>query len=285
MIGELAHRALLLELRCFPKPGLVSHIDSGSHQDMDAACFEASAAAIRPFLSALACAGHEGADMPALRVIGMAAERAMMAATGGVNTHRGAIFGLGLLCAAAGVATERGPAHLGDVVAARWGDAIRGGPVPPRSHGTTALRRYGIGGAREQAAKGFPLLYAHGLPAWREGCRLGGGDDEAARLHCFFALMAVLPDTTLLHRGGMEGLLFAQGQARRFLDAGGVGRPGWRQDARAMHRLFVERSLSGGGCADMLAMTLFVAMVEDLPRGAASIAATDMMIDTVGSGG
>ncbi len=103
-VADMAAAALLAELETWPKPGLVSHVDAGSHADMEADTFRASTAAIRPFLAELAAAGASGAGMAELRGIGLAAERAMLAATGGVNTHRGAIFGLGLLCAAAGAA-------------------------------------------------------------------------------------------------------------------------------------------------------------------------------------
>ena len=94
LIADQAVLALLRELQAWPKPGLVSHVDSGSHQDMDAAMMTASAHVLRPFFAELANAGQDGADMAGLRAIGLRAEAAMLAATGGVNTHRGAIFGL-----------------------------------------------------------------------------------------------------------------------------------------------------------------------------------------------
>ena len=263
LIGARAERAMLLELFTHPKPGLVSHCDRGSHADMDAAMFRASAAAIRPFMSALAAAGAQAAPMDALRRIGLAAEAAMMQATGGINTHRGAIFGLGLLCAAAGrhAAAPR-CATLGETVAAIWGREIGATPAAPDSHGSAALRRHGGGGAREEAAAGFPTIYRVGLPALRDGTR------EAARIQCLFALLATVHDTTLLHRGGAEGLAFAQTAAARFLERGGIRRPGWRADALALHRAFVARNLSAGGSADLLAMTLFVALTPACARAA-----------------
>jgi len=101
-IGDSAARCLVMELETWPKPGLVSDIDSGSHDDMDAGTFRRSAAAIKPYFQDLADAAAQGCGMGRLRIIGLEAEGAMFAATSGVNTHRGAIFGLGLLCAAAG---------------------------------------------------------------------------------------------------------------------------------------------------------------------------------------
>ncbi|WP_179092486.1 triphosphoribosyl-dephospho-CoA synthase, partial [Burkholderia pseudomallei] len=157
-IAANAVRCLRVEIDTWPKPGLVSHVDAGSHDDMTADTFYRSAAALAPFFAELADAGARDAGVPPLREIarraerreiGLRAERAMLAATGGVNTHRGAIFGLGLLCAAAGLRgsrerrAQRGQAAgatLGDLVAARWGDEIAGGPRAADSHGARPAR-------------------------------------------------------------------------------------------------------------------------------------------------
>jgi len=259
-IAAAARAAMLAELETWPKPGLVSHVDQGSHTDMDAGSFRASAAAIAPFMAALARAGAAGAEMPELRTIGLSAERAMLAATGGVNTHRGAIFGLGLLCAAAGGLwpSVRQPAALGQMVRQRWGGAILRSPLPDHSHGAEAWRRFGAGGARAQAAAGFPHATEVGLPALRLARRWRPDDVQAARVQVFFALLAEMEDTNLLHRGGAEGLGFAQDAAAGFLRRGGVARADWRVHAAAVHRAFVRRRLSPGGCADLLAITLFL---------------------------
>jgi triphosphoribosyl-dephospho-CoA synthase len=261
-LGRLAEACLRQECQTWPKPGLVSHVDTGSHADMDAALLIRSAAALRPAFTAMAEAGAAGADMPTLRRIGIAAENWMMAATGGVNTHRGAIFALGLLCAAAGRLGSHSPGSLGWVVRERWGEAILETPPQPSSHGTTAWARYGAGGARMEAASGFASAYAVGLPALRAGRRLRPHEAEAARVQCFFALLATTEDTNLLHRGGVAGLAFAQAAAARFLTAGGIAATGWRQRAAETHRHFVARRLSPGGCADLLAVCLFIDAVE-----------------------
>ena len=264
-LARQAHLALLLELRTWPKPGLVSHRDSGAHHDMDAALFRRSAKAIAPFFSDLAAAGADHVEMGRLREIGLEAEFAMMAATGNVNTHRGAIFGLGLLVAAAGRAAAGSVASgesLGDTVRRCWGHSILQGPTPLRSHGSAARRRYGAGGARNQAALGFPAVYGVGLPSLAVGRALSGGDEHAARVHACFALIAALDDTNLLHRGGAEGLAFAQASTRDFIESGGVGAPDWRIQAARIHTGFVQRGLSPGGSADLLAMSLFVERSE-----------------------
>jgi triphosphoribosyl-dephospho-CoA synthase len=269
-VAAIAEHSLLLEVSTFPKPGLVSDIDNGSHTDMDAAMFRRSAAAIRPFFRELVVAGVCNAEMATLRRIGLRAERAMLEATRGVNTHRGAIFGVGLLCAAAGLrARGRGYVNmpLGRLVAARWGRDMVGGPRLPDSHGEMASRRYGAGGARQEAARGFPSVYEVGLPALQAALRATGEDAVAARVQACFALIAILEDTNLLHRGGAEGLRYAQQLAQRFLDAGGVRQSHWQARAEAVHHAFVERRLSPGGAADVLAMSLFAADLEPAEEG------------------
>jgi triphosphoribosyl-dephospho-CoA synthase len=260
-VAASAVSCLMLELETWPKPGLVSHVDSGSHQDMDADTFHASATALEPYFWRLADAGTRGWGMRQLRIIGLEAEAAMLAATSGINTHRGAIFGLGLLCAAAGaVASGRiNPAlSLGAAVSRLWGNSILNGPLVLHSNGASVLRRFGAGGARIEAAFGFPSIYDVGLPALRTAAGNAPGDAEAARVEACFALIATLEDTNLLHRGGLRGLRFARRAARSFLDDGGVGGPDWRERARTVHESFVARRLSPGGSADLLAMTLFV---------------------------
>ena len=269
LIADRAVLALLRELAAWPKPGLVSHVDSGSHTDMDAAMMQSSVEALRPFFSELAVAGRDGADMGRLRTIGLRAEAAMLAATGGVNTHRGAIFGLGLLCAAAGAVAETSsegaavaPVRLGQVVVRRWAADIQRGPIPLFSHGVAALRRYGAGGARAEAAGGFRSVYEVGWPALRQGRSLRPDDAEAPPVQACFALIAAVHDTNLLHRGGAEGMGYAIQAADSFLWEGGVGAPDWRARAAGVHAAFVARRLSPGGCADLLAMTLFVDALE-----------------------
>ena len=263
-VAALARAALLDELATWPKPGLVSLVDTGSHRDMDAGTLTRSADAIHPFFADLARAGEEQAGMTELQSIGLAAEAAMMRATGGVNAHRGAIFSLGLICAAEGARRyASGPAETRfRAVRALWGEAILHGPLSTRSHGAIAARRCGGGGARAEAARGFPTVCAVGLPALREGRRLRPADAEAARVHCFFALLAAVDDTNLLHRGGGAGLAVAKASASTLLAAGGVGARSWRAQAERVHHAFVARDLSPGGSADLLAATLLLDALE-----------------------
>lgn len=260
-IGRSARECLHLELETYPKPGLVSPVDSGAHRDMDIGLMRRSADALEPYFAELAAAGAAGADMARLQEIGIVAEVAMLHATGGVNAHRGAIFGLGLLAAAAGAGCPAAET-LGARVARLWGPAILARPISQLSHGGRASRRYGVGGARLEAATGFPALYGVALPALAEGEGLSRGAREPARVHALFRLIAVLDDTNLLHRGGVAGLAFARAQAAAFLVSGGVAQADWLDRARTVHRRFVARNLSPGAAADLLAMALFVRTLE-----------------------
>ncbi|WP_395849897.1 triphosphoribosyl-dephospho-CoA synthase MdcB [Cystobacter fuscus] len=263
-IGRDAIRALYAELALHPKPGLVSPLDSGSHGDMDMGTFMRSLFSLRGYFRDIAAAGARGADFPELRALGLDAERRMLVATGGINTHRGALFSLGLLAAAAGALKHEGlslaGAALGEAVRERWGRALIEAGHAARhddSHGARAIRRYHVRGAREEASEGFPLVFTTALPAL-DGVLARTGCLERAMVQALFALMAVLPDTNLLHRGGAAGLDFVRDGARCFLEEGGVLAPDWRERALALHRACVARRLSPGGSADLLAATWFV---------------------------
>jgi triphosphoribosyl-dephospho-CoA synthase len=289
-LGRAAVAALYDELALAPKPGLVSFEDSGSHRDMDARSFLRSLFALRRHYPRFVTLGALGADFAALARAGLAAEEDMLAATGGINTHRGAIFTLGLLCASAGALLVAGqplqPAALRRTLLARWGPALaaRDGvgrqgsaaaraqahaavpePVrPSNSHGARAAQVHGLRGANAEAAAGMPVLFDTALPALR-GALAAGLPPPAARLQAFFATLAVLDDTNLAHRGGLPGLRWAQAQAQAWLDAGGAHAPAAVARARQLHRAFVQGRLSPGGAADVLAAACWLQRVGAAP--------------------
>jgi triphosphoribosyl-dephospho-CoA synthase len=259
-IARCAANALTEELATYPKPGLVSFVDQGSHPDMDAECFLASIAAIQPYFGEMAEAGATGCSLLDLQRIGIAAEESMLEATGGKNTHRGAIYCLGLLTAAAGKQMADADflgLSLGRIVAESWGDEILlPDSLLQTSRGLEMCHRYKLGGVRGEAKKGFPSIFKAGLPAFQSA--LLSTKSETARVQAFFAILEVCEDTTLLNRGGYSGWKYAQTQVRRFLQQGGVASPDWKILAEEIHGEFVGRHLTAGGAADLLAATLFV---------------------------
>jgi triphosphoribosyl-dephospho-CoA synthase len=269
-IGRFAIRGLYREAALAPKPGLVSPTSQGSHSDMDFSTFVRSLQSLRPYFREIARCGLQRPSFAPLRRLGIEAEVSMLAATGGVNTHRGAIFNLGLLCAAAGSLIAEG--EIPDAAAAcawvktNWGAEILDGlatlPAASQlSHGLAVARRYGSGGARQEAAAGFPAALELGLPAYRR-VLAATGDGELAAVQALFALIAELEDTNLLWRGGRDGLAHGRRAAAEFLAAGGVFASDWRDHAAAIDQGFITRCLSPGGSADLLGVTLFLAELD-----------------------
>ena len=261
-IGRAAIAALYNELALAPKPGLVSFVDAGSHGDMDATTFMRSLFALRHYFRACARRGAEGVLFTELEALGVAAEARMLRATAGVNTHRGAVFTLGLLCAAAGhLGAPASCAELRARLISGWGAALQARRFSrASSNGTHAVQRLGLRGAAEEAALGFPVLFEHAVPSLLRA-RQDGLDSRHARLQVLFESMALLDDTNLAHRAGMAGLRYAQSQAKAFLLAGGALRPDAVAHAWRIHRAFVKRRLSPGGAADMLAAALLAERV------------------------
>jgi triphosphoribosyl-dephospho-CoA synthase len=262
-IARLAVRSLYAELSLYPKPGLVSLRDNGSHADMSAATFMRSMFALRHYFGRITRAGIQGAPFSTLAALGVEAEVRMLRATQGVNTHRGAIFGLGLLCAALGACHAAGAPPTEDalraLLVARWGAALAAHARPPAadSHGTRVSARYAVGGARQQAALGMPAVFDIALPALRTALAAGRGG-RRARVDALFALMAHISDTNVYHRGGAAGARTVRRQALAFVRAGGSAAPDWEARAERCHRLFVARRLSPGGAADLLAAACLV---------------------------
>ena len=266
LAARQAVRALYVEITLEPKPGLVSLRDNGSHKDMTAATFVRSLFALRHYFAAIAQAGFEGRDFTDLQRLGVAAEARMLQATRGVNTHRGVIFALGLLCAAAGRLCADNvrlqPEQLRRILCETWGEALRERALAeasqgPRSNGQRAARRFGLRSATREAADAFPTLFEVTLPVLQHALA-SGLQPRAARVQALFATMAVLDDTNLAHRGGREGLQRVKECAAMFLSQGGVLQADWLERARLVHARLVADRLSPGGCADMLACACWI---------------------------
>jgi triphosphoribosyl-dephospho-CoA synthase len=264
-LGRLAIVSLHAELACAPKPGLVTPFDCGSHTDMDAGSFLRSLFALRHYFRHVAQAGADSAPFSELRNHGIAAEAAMLRATAGINTHRGAIFSLGLLVAAAAACRrERGGVITADAVCVavqRWAPALAVAPLDPNSPGQRARAQHGIAGVREQAIAGYPLLRDIGVPVLRNALA-AGLPREAALCHTLMHLLAHTDDLNLLHRGGAQGLAWARAQAASFIADGGAFAPHWRTRLQQLGDAFVARRLSPGGSADLLACSWFLLQQE-----------------------
>ncbi|CAM4051122.1 triphosphoribosyl-dephospho-CoA synthase [Nocardiopsis rhodophaea] len=258
-----AVRALIEEAALTPKPGLVDRRGGGAHPDMDLHLMERSAEALGPAFALMADACDSRAPDEALRrrlgALGRRAEEDMLTATGGVNTHRGAIWALGLLVSATAIHPDGTPAA--EIVGTAGRIARIPDPAVARyavpTHGARALARYGLRGARGEAADGFPTLVSRVLPVLRIS-RAAGLDEEHARINALIGALAVLDDTCLAHRGGVAALREVQRMAADVLEAGGTSTTsGYELFTRLDDTLRRDR-LSPGGSADLLAGALFL---------------------------
>lgn len=270
--ARLAVGCLHAELALHPKPGLVSLLDNGSHDDMTALTFMRSLFSLRHYFGRICQAGIDDAPFAALKHLGIEAERRMLQATGGINTHRGAIFSLGLLCAALGQARARrvevSAASLRAILLLRWGEELAAHTRPAKAdtHGLRVAALHAAAGAREEGALGLPSVFEVGLPAMQRALLAGRGLRHA-RIDALFALMAHISDTNVYHRGGGAGAHTVKLHAQDFMARGGTADPQWQERALACHRLFVRHKLSPGGAADLLAATCLVHAA--VARGAA----------------
>lgn len=269
-VARLAVGSLHAELCLYPKPGLVSLVDTGSHEDMDARTFMRSLFSLRHYFKKICLAGLNDAPFARLKQLGIEAEAAMLKATRGINTHRGAIFSLGLLCATAGRARAQGtpmtPAALRAAMLIRWGEelAMHAAAAPPSSQPSTQLSnglrvaaQYSVSGAREEGALGLPSVFEIGVPALLAS-RTRGASMTHARIDTLFMLMARISDSNVYHRAGPQGAQTVRAHAQQFIDFGGTANVNWRAQALASHQAFVQQRLSPGGAADLLAASCLV---------------------------
>jgi triphosphoribosyl-dephospho-CoA synthase len=265
-IAQLARQALIAEAELTPKPGLVDRRGPGAHRDLTLATMRLSAWTIEPYFLAMACRCIAKRPSQNLReqlaVIGRNAERAMLTATGGSNTHKGAIWILGLLVSSAAMHAEeaitaRELAATAQQIA-RFED--RAAPIF-LSHGDLVAAKYGVTGARGEAVSGFPKIVEVGLPTLRDG-RARSLNEVEARLDTLLAIISRLEDTCLLYRGGRLALRAAQHGAIAVLNAGGSATLAGMQQLKTMERTLLDLGVSPGGSADLLAATLFMDALE-----------------------
>jgi triphosphoribosyl-dephospho-CoA synthase len=263
-LASAAVQALIDEAELTPKPALVDRKGNGAHADLDLTLMVRSAQSLHPGFTAMAIAAAAESPTQTLREtlgrIGRESENTMLAVTHGSNTHRGAIWVLGLMVAAAARERTRDPSEVARAAAyiSRHRDRFA---TLSLSNGVRVKRRYGVHGARGEATDGFPHVVSVALPMLRQS-RLRGNSEDAARLDALLAIMSSLDDTCLLHRGGYEALSIAKRGATEALAAGGAGTTTGREHLDRLDCALLARNASPGGAADLLAATLFLDRIE-----------------------
>jgi triphosphoribosyl-dephospho-CoA synthase len=265
-LARLARQALLAEAELTPKPGLVDRRGTGAHTDLSLAIMERSAFTIEPYFREMASISEGAHPNQALReqlaAIGRDAESSMLKATNGSNSHKGAIWILGLLISAAAVHVEDETTASRIAATAKETASFKDRAAPRLvSHGDVAAKRYGVAGARGEARRGFPHIIDIGLPMLRSK-RASGATEQVARLDTLLSIMSRLDDTCLLYRGGEEALVTANAGAAAVERAGGSGTAIGRQKLFRLDRRLLKLGVSPGGSGDLLAATLFLDAVD-----------------------
>lgn len=261
LLAHLACDALRQELDATPKPGLVDCHDNGAHADMDYRLMLRSIEALRPYFVKLAQAGQQGkADHATISAIGIEAERTMLAATGGVNTHRGALFALGLAIVARARVTRyqsnkvtryqsNKVTKCQEGLQATIAQIAQAFPDTQGTHGSRAVSQYQAKGAMAMAREGYAQLFSDWLPFLHDLKQQG---DPHAYHKTLLRIVSQLDDTNILHRCGFEVAQRVKDEALETLNDFSIVR------LEAMNRHFITENISPGGAADMLALTLFI---------------------------
>lgn len=261
-LSMLAVKALLWEVFTTPKPGLVDRNNSGSHKDMGLLTFLSSIYALAPYFEEAVEIGRQTRHLPpcdtfaALRQPGIRTEEAMLLATGGVNTHKGAIFTLGILCGALGRLDA--PSQTEDILSLcasmTAGITRELENASTETAGTRLYRQYGITGIRGQAEKGFPAVSKVGLSRLEQGLSQGLSLNDAGCAALLW-LMTAIEDTNLITRGGYDRWKTLLPEIQTVLEKTPF------PDRACLERLdasFIRENLSPGGSADLLALTYFL---------------------------
>lgn len=277
-LGNMAGLALLEEVNTAPKPGLVDPLSSGAHRDMNLLTFLRSADALIPYFRKFAETGLQMSEKPEgcffkIRQIGIQAEKAMYEVTGQVNTHKGAVFTMGILCAAAGICFKKyGQVSVRSLIVQEQKmvknillnelDMIQF-KNSKDTHGKKNLCTYGSRGIRGEAADGYPSVINLALPVIRQG-KKEGNNWNLVKIQALFTLMSQVEDGNILSRCGSKGLREVQRLSQEFLLSGGAYARGATERLMELDAYFIEKNYSSGGCADLLAASIFLSEIENV---------------------
>ena len=287
IIAHLATQALQAELDTTPKPGLVDKDNNGAHRDMDYALMQRSIDTLHPYFVKLALLGCADAlpTHTSIRDIGIEAERAMLSATNGVNTHKGALFSMGLAVVAAAHEERKIAANEEQILKERNGgedvlvslqttikalaasfpdtNGTHGSKAKLLSKGTTAIK-----GALDNAREGYEMLFAEWLPFYIERRK----ERDAYTLHkTLLRIMCDLDDTNVIYRTDLATAEEVKQEARALLDSFSKAHTAEDKEKRIaaellalkdMDKRYTARNISPGGAADMLSLTAFIGSIQ-----------------------
>ncbi|MCX8649253.1 triphosphoribosyl-dephospho-CoA synthase CitG [Gilliamella sp. B2776] len=268
--AQLATKALIKEICLSPKPGLVDMNNNGAHRDMDFHTFVQSIKAICPWFEHFYRYGQTSAlqnnqqFLAGIRPIGIECEQAMYQATNQVNTHKGGIFAFGLLLGAIGKLEQLGLTINKQNICHEVSTICQGIVTnelrqnnQTTSIGEKLFKLHNLSGARGEAESGYATVRNISLPIYKT-MKDSGYDEETCLLQAMLHLLAYNQDTNLVSRGGLEGLTFAQQEAKKLIKLGGMTHANVFKLLNQLDEEFIKRNLSPGGTADLIAITWFL---------------------------
>ncbi|WP_120429916.1 triphosphoribosyl-dephospho-CoA synthase [Acinetobacter baylyi] len=269
-LADLAVQALIDEVNLTPKPALVDRRGGGAHDDLNLELMEKSAYSLFPMFKAMAETAEIHREVnQALREdigqLGRQGEQRMLQVTHGINTHRGAIWSIGLVLTATALTLyKQKPCLITEICKTAAEIALLEDRFIPKqqfSHGQMVRQKFGINGAKQQAQQGFPIILEFGLVQLQCSRALNTTETEA-RLNALLAMMAELSDTCVVHRAGLDGLNMMQSGAREVLQLGGCSTNEGQQRLEQLEQNLLRIRASAGGAADLLATLLFLDQAE-----------------------
>jgi triphosphoribosyl-dephospho-CoA synthase len=281
MIAQKALLSLLYEVSASPKPGLVDRFNQGAHKDMDFFTFMASSAALNNYFNdcvveGVKYSGHSPEKLfRSLREIGINAEKSMFEATNGVNTHKGLVFSLGIVCAAASCCMlENKPEDMNtDAICEKISQMTQGlcqrelaflKKSEDRTNGEILYQKYGLKGIRGEVESGFPTVRNYSLPILKKLKNMKTIHFNDILVQTLLHLMKVNEDTNIVARNDLETLEWVRKYTDQILISGGILTKKGMKMVYEMDREFIRRNISPGGSADLLAVTvMFDLLLQD----------------------
>jgi triphosphoribosyl-dephospho-CoA synthase len=278
-IRDLCLKSMLYEVTVAPKPGLVDRFNSGAHMDMDIFTFMDSSLSLNTYFYDCVKLGYEfdvndyTNILKALRPIGIKAEEKMFKATNGVNTHKGLIFSLGIISAAAGVIYRKtNNIYIDELEISKLVKEITKGLTDELldienkeklTYGERLYKRYGVKGVRGEAESGFSTVMKYSLPKLKYLMEDNKYHINDVLVNVLLNLMANTEDSNILGRHNKETLNYVQKESQKAIELGGYFTKEGKAYIESMDKDFIGKNISPGGSADLLAVSIMIYILKN----------------------
>ncbi|NMM65010.1 triphosphoribosyl-dephospho-CoA synthase CitG [Clostridium sp. P21] len=271
IISSFAVQAMIYEVACWPSPGLVSPVSCGAHKDMNFFTFIDSTAVLSKYLTLFVQKGFSNKEYKDIfndiRKLGIEAEKDMFVKTKGVNTHKGMLFLVGVICGAVGKAIYENQDFecvqhiIKEMTKGIVSNELLGLKEKSElSHGEKIFLKYNTEGVRGEVEKGIPTVFNFSLDFYKKSAKLSTND---RLVHTLIGIMSICDDSTIIYRHSLEVLNEVKEKAVSILSFGGMKTLQGKEEINKMCSEFIERNISPGGSADLLGVTVFLALVEE----------------------